>query len=209
MINNIKSVMALSTFVVGTLLSVSSCDQNNKVMDTKESAEEKNEAKLISESKANDRTIVVVKNNNDADFLMNAAEMHLEQISLGKLAQQKGNSTHVKNLGKTMVDEHSKSLSELKMLAQSKSIAIPTSITDDSKETLQELTDITSGDEFGKSYSDMMVERHEEAIEIYETASTESEDSDIKTWASMQLQKLRGYLKQAVASKVETDKMKS
>ncbi len=191
----IKHIVVLAVCCTGLLFLASSCS-DNKNKDSKEMAEKEN----IDRMAPNDETIVVVDNNNDMNFLMEAAEMQMEKINLGKLAQQKGNSSHVKELGKMMEEDHTKSLNELRALAQSKSISIPNSLTDDNKDSYEKLND-KSGNDFGKTYSDMMVDQHEEAIDLFETASTKSEDPQIRTWASEKLPTLRSHLQHAEACK--------
>ena len=199
---NFKSILVHSMCIAGTFFLASSCSEN-KTVDSMEVAEDEN----MSKSATDDQTIVVVDNDNDAKFLMEAAEMQMEAISLGKLAQQKGTSSHVKDLGKMMESDHSKSMTELEVLAQSNSIAIPTSATVDSQGAYEKLEDET-GNDFGKKYSKMMVEHHEDAIELYEKAASDSENPEIRTWASEQLPGLRTHLEEAKACKEECDKMK-
>jgi len=199
---NFKSILVHSMCIAGTFFLASSCSEN-KTVDSMEVAEDEN----MSKSATDDQTIVVVDNDNDAKFLMEAAEMQMEAISLGKLAQQKGNSSHVKDLGKMMESDHSKSMTELEVLAQSNSIAIPTSATVDSQGAYEKLEDET-GNDFGKKYSKMMVEHHEDAIELYEKAASDSENPEIRTWASEKLPGLRTHLEEAKACKEECDKMK-
>ncbi len=199
---NYKSILVLSIGIAGTLF-VASCTEK-RTPDTKNVAEQQNISKLAAEDKA----IVVIDNDNDAKFLMEAAEMQLEEISLGKLAQQKGNTPHVKELGKMMHEAHTKTLAELKALALSKSVSIPTSITEDSKDAYEKL-EVKTGNDFGKAYSEMMVEHHEDVIDLFEKASTDSEDAGIRSWASEKLPDLRVHLKHAEACKVECDKIQS
>ncbi len=199
---NFKTILVHSIWIAGTLILVSSCF-DNKTTDSKKIAEQENIDKLTTD----DRIITVVKNDNDAEFLMEVAEMQMEEISLGKLAQQKGNAAHVKELGKMMESDHTKTHNELKALAQSKSVYIPTSQTDDSRDAYAKLADKT-GNDFGKTYSAMVVENHEDAIDLFERASTESEDPEIRAWASANLAPLRTHLKHAEACKKECDKMK-
>lgn len=200
---NIKSILVLSICISGTIFLASSCSENSSV-DLKENAAQEN----ITQQSTNDQTILVVENDKDAEFLKEAAEMQIEKINLGKLAQQKGSSPSVKELGKMMETDHTIAFTELKALAQSKSVSIPTSITEDSNNSYKKLED-KSGNDFGKAYSEMMVEHHQDAIELYEKASTRSKDPEISTWASKKLPGLRTHLKHAEACKMECDKMKS
>jgi len=199
---NFKSILVLSVGIAGTLF-LASCTEK-RTLDTKNVAEQQNTAMLA----AQDKAILVINKDNDAKFLMAAAEMQLEEISLGKLAQLNGSSPHVKELGKMMQEAHTKTFAELKALAQSKSISIPTSITDDSKDAYEKL-EVKTGNDFGKAYSEMMVEHHEDAIELFEKASTDSEDAGIRSWATEKLPDLRVHLKHAEACKVECDKLQS
>jgi len=200
---NSKSVLLQSMFVAGALFLTTSCSEN-KASDAKELARQEN----IERQGHDDRTIAVVNNDLDAEFMMDVAEMQLEEISLGQLAQQKGTISHVKELGRMMEEDHTRTFGELKALALSKSVAIPTSVSEDSKSVYRKLNE-RSGNDFSKAYSDMMVKHHEDAIEMFERTATESEDPDIRSWASKQLPGLRKHLKHAETCKKESDKLKS
>ncbi len=200
---NSKLAFAYSASIIATLFMASSCVDNKKV-DVEKVAEQENRVKMATDNEA----IVVIENDNSAKFLLAVAEMQLEDISLGKLAQQKGTSSHVKELGKMMVDDHTKSFGELKALSQSKSISIPMSLMEDSQEAYDDLNEKT-GNDFGKAYSERVVKHHEHAIGLFEEASTDSEDQDVRTWATNKLPGLRTHLAKAEACKKECDEMKS
>ncbi|HSI74286.1 MAG TPA: DUF4142 domain-containing protein [Lunatimonas sp.] len=195
----INSVLILSLCMAGPLLLGTSCSEN-KATDSMEAAEEENISRITS----NDTTMVVIENDNDGKFLMDAAEMQLEEISLGKLAQEKGNSPHIKEMGKMMEEDHAKAFTELKALAQAKSVSIPTSITEDSKDIQESLMEET-GNDFDKAYSDLMVEKHEDAVAKFEKVSTDSEDNEIRTWATGKLPGLKAHLKHAEDAKEKID----
>ena len=190
----IKTALLQVTFVTGILL-ITSCGFNQNSDDTKDVAEEHNEAIFDD----NDQE-------NDAQFLVNAAENNLEQIQLGQLAQQKGSTTQVKELGKMMEDAHTKSQNDLTALAQRKSIIIPTSATDDTRDTYEDLNEKT-GVDFDEAYADKMVNQHEDAIEIFETATTDSYDADIKNWAIATLPELRTNLNHSIECQKKTDEI--
>jgi len=154
--------------------------------DTKEVAEDKNDAKFDS-----------AKMEKDAQFLVNAAEINLEEIKLGELAQQKGMSNDIKSLGQTMVEAHTKALSDLKGLAQSKTISIPDAATKDANEAWDKL-EKEKGIDFDKKYCDMMVDGHKDAIDKFEKAASDATDPQIKQWASSMLPDLRKHLDMAM-----------
>jgi putative membrane protein len=189
----------------GTLILATSCTESN-TNDSEKVADQGNNTNLD----VDDETILVIENedNDDAKFLIAAAELQMEEISLGKLAQQMGSSDHVKELGKMMETDHTKTLAELKALAQSKSVSIPGSLTEDSRDAYDNLQD-ESGNDFGKAYSKLMVEHHEDAIKLFEKAANDADDSEIRSWASSKLAGLRTHLEQAEACKEKCEKMQS
>jgi putative membrane protein len=190
---NYKSSMWQAIFIISVIIGTSSCI-NNKPEDSKEVAAEINEQKIDN------------KNEMDAQFLVDAALVNREGISLGQLAQQKGTSNHVKELGKMMEDEHTKSLADLTELAKTKNIALPTSQTENGKQAYDKLNGF-SGNDFGKEYSNMMVDEHKKAIELFEKASADCTDSDIKAWATATLPVLRKHLDQSIMCQKLCEKM--
>lgn len=204
MINHIifKSILVHSICIVGTLFLAVACS-NHKKVDSKAVAEE-NIARLV----AYEQNKEVVKKNDDAEFLMKAAEMQLKKISLAKLAQLKGSTTHVRELSKMCEEDHIKIMTGLKALASSKSVSIPISVTEDSKETYKKLG-YKSGDDFDKTYCDMMVVHHANAIELFENAAIESKDAEIRDFATNILPALRVHLRQAETCNKQYDKIKS
>lgn len=180
---SIKSILVLSVALFATSFSFTACETKKKE-DTKEVAEELNEPKKDATSEVDER------------FLVNAAEINLEDIQLGKLAQQKGMTADVKALGKMMEDAHTKAMGELSALASQKSIAIPKSPTENALDAYKKLNE-KSGVDFDKEYCDMMVRGHKDAIDKFEKASNDCKDADIKGWAANTLLGLRMHLAHA------------
>ncbi len=185
-INRIKSI-GLQTAVVATFLfAASSCQNSPKQEDTKKVAEDHNEAKFNTSS-----------GEKDAQFLVNAAEISLEEIKLGELAQRNGSMEDVKKLGAMMVQDHSKALSDLTAFASKKSITIPTSPTNNALSAYKNLSEKTAS-KFDKEYCDMMVIGHKDAISAFEKASTDANDPDIRLLAAEKLPLLRAHLDHAI-----------
>ncbi len=142
----------------------------------------------------------------NAAFLLKAAEINLEEISLGKLAQTKSANKDIKELGKMMEMAHTKSLADLTVLAAKKSISIPTVMSANDKAMYDKL-EAKSEKDFNKDYADKMVSGHKDAISLFEKQSTDSSDEDIKTWATNMLPSLREHLDQAIAVQDKCSKM--
>ncbi|MCC5928904.1 MAG: DUF4142 domain-containing protein [Cyclobacteriaceae bacterium] len=183
-----------ATLIITVMIGALSCT-DNKPKDAKVVAEKRNEERFDNRDKEK-----------DAQFLVNAAAINMEKISLGQLAQQKGTNDHVKELGKTMETEHAKSHVELNALAKSKNVTLPAAQTQDSKDAHKKLNE-KSGNDFGKAYSDMMVSTHKDAIKQYEKAASDSKDPDIRNWAQKSLPLLRTHLEHAEKCKEECAKI--
>lgn len=185
-----------TTLLVGILSFTLSCNNNPKVEDTKDIAEEHNDAKYDNTNKEK-----------DAQFLVNAAEINLEEVQLGILAQQRSKTKIVVDLGKMMEDSHNESMIQLKELAVKKIVTIPSTPTDNAKESYKNL-DAKTGKDFDNAYCSLMVDGHTNAITLFEKASTESSDSDIKAWALATLPLLRTHLDNAINCQKECEKIK-
>ena len=129
----------------------------------------------------------------DADFMVDIAVLNMEEIQLGKLAQSQGMSKDVKALGKKMEEAHSKSLEEIKKLAKNKSVTIPDALKEDSDNDYTSLK-TKEGNEFDKSFCQVMTDKHKKAIEKCEKASSDAVDIDVKNWANKTLPELRAHL---------------
>jgi putative membrane protein len=192
----IKKGLLGVTFVT-TILLIASCGFNQKPKDSRDIAQDRNEATFDSNNQ-----------NRDAQFIVNAAEINMAQIQLGQLAQQRGQTTHVKELGKMMEDMYTKSQRDLTALANSKRITIPTTTTDDVRTAYEELND-KSGTDFDKAYADLMVHRHQDAIKTFEDATTERYDRDINDWAIATLPDLRKNLNHSLDIQTKNDQLRA
>lgn len=133
----------------------------------------------------------------DAQFIVNAAEIGIEQIQLGQLAQHNSNMIDVMRLGKMIQVEHYRSLQTLNTIAKKKSIHLPVSMTDTAMDTYTAFRK-KSGNKFDKVYCTKMIKEHEETIALFESSLTELSDYDIREWAITTLPILRTNLDQAI-----------
>ena len=189
-----KTTIYQAILTIAVIVSISSCI-NSDSKDTKSVAVELNKAKFGK-----------ISSENDAVFLVNAAEINMKGINLGKLAQQKGTMNHLKELGKMMNEEHTKSLADLTEMAKTKNISLPTSQTENGLEIYKKLSE-KSVINFDKAYSDIIVDEHKSAIELFEKASIDCTDPDIKAWAAASLPTLKIHLDHSLMCQKECEKM--
>jgi len=177
----IMGTIVLGAFGAAISMGLTACNNENKTDDSKAVADDHNDAKF-DDAKAK-----------DAEFLVNAAEINMEEIQLSQLAQTQASSQEIKDLAKMMVDDHTKCLSEEQALAASKSITLPTAVDKDAQDSYDKLMKQT-GTDFDKKYASMMVDGHKDAISKFEKASTDAQDGDIRNWAAKVLPQLRAHL---------------
>lgn len=187
-----KKTLIGSTIIAALMLGTISC--GTATIYTKENSEELNDEKFDSR-----------KDSKDAQFLVNAAEIYMEEIGLAKLAQQKGTTSPIKELGRNMELNHQNSLDELTSLAKRKDVTIPNTITDQGDESYRLLNE-KSGDEFNEAYAKLMVEKHEDAIALFEKAADKSKDNQIQNWATSMLPVLKKGLDEAKLCAAEFDR---
>lgn len=194
-----KKIILGKTILSAVLLicSLNSCKNESKITDSKEVAEEQNEAKFEDTKSKED----------DSHYLVDAAETDMKGIEIGKLAQQKATDPEVKNFGKMLVDNHTKSLGTVKILASRKNISLPASLTEKGKEAYNKLNE-KSGIAFDKKFSEMMVEGHEKMIEKMNKVAEKATDEEIRVWASNKISTLTTHLEHAKKMKKVVDAIK-
>ena len=115
-------------------------------------------------------------------FLTEAADARLAAIEEGKLAKEKGTAPTVKQYGEWMVVENTKILRELRMLAASKNIVLPTAMSNENAEELDDLKE-EQGEDFDEAFLKRMRKDHKEDVDDFEDAE-EFKDKDVKKFAS-------------------------
>lgn len=133
-----------------------------------------------------------------SDFAVKAADAGMLEIALGKLAQEKAMSPRVKDFGAMMVRDHSKAGDELKSIATSKNITLPDSVGTDYKKHIDDMSKM-SGKDFDKHYIDMMVSGHKDVSDMFQSASSNLTDPDLKTFATNTLPTIKMHLDSAQA----------
>ena len=130
------------------------------------------------------------------EFLVEAASGGLMEVQLGEMAAQKASSADVKAFGQMMVNDHTKANNELKGLAASKNITIPSVPGEDHQKHINEISEKT-GAEFDKAYMSLMTDDHQEDVNNFEKAANNVNDADIKAFAAKTVPTLRQHLQQA------------
>ncbi|RDC62066.1 DUF4142 domain-containing protein [Adhaeribacter pallidiroseus] len=129
------------------------------------------------------------------DFMLTAASGGMLEVTLGKMAQEKGSNADVKAFGQKMIEDHGKANAELKTLAASKNVTLPVKLLAEHQKHVDEMTKM-SGADFDKHYISMMVTDHQKDVAEFEKAS-KMEDPDVKAFATKTLPVLKSHLELA------------
>jgi putative membrane protein len=153
---------------------------NRKQKDSVEVAKESNEQKEV-------------LNEDQSDFVVQAASGGLLEVELGKLAQEMAQHSRVKKVAKMMVDDHAKMNQELKELATKKQLTLPGSLGEEQQRKVDELRK-QNRQSFDSRYLEVMEEEHQSDIKKFEDASENHKDADIQSFAAKHLPLLRAHL---------------
>ncbi len=134
--------------------------------------------------------------NADQAFMLEAAMGSMAEVELGQLAASKAERAQVKQFAQRMVTDHGKANAELKALAQSKTVTLPTAIGAQHK-ALEERLSKLSGAAFDRAYMEAMVSEHRKAVTSFRTESQSGKDAEVKAWAAKTLPTLEQHLEMA------------
>jgi putative membrane protein len=139
----------------------------------------------------------------DKDFMTKAAERGMLEIALGKQVSQKAASQDVKTLSNRIVTDRTKADDELKQLAASKGVTLPSDLDKDHQSKLDKLSKL-NGVKLDKEYADDMVDDHEADVRAFKKASQEIKDPDLRAWAAKTLPAIEEQLTMAKDVKAKT-----
>ncbi|AXY78386.1 DUF4142 domain-containing protein [Paraflavitalea soli] len=171
--------LAIACLVIGSM--TMACQDETKPEESKEVAEDKNDAKFKTDS-----------SEDKAAFVVDAVSGNYAEIKLAQLAIQKSTDKDIKAIAKSLEADHTAALEELKTLATSKAISIPTEEPDGTKEQLKDLSDDKPAD-FDKAWVKALMDKHEKTISSYEKELNDTKDEDLKAWLNKVLPIIRTH----------------
>ena len=135
----------------------------------------------------------------DKTFVEKAAIGGMAEVELGNLAQQKAASDDVKKFGARMVTDHGKANDELKQIASTKGVQLPSALDKKHQSDMDRLQKM-SGADFDKAYMNHMVDDHKQDVAEFKKEANGGRDGDVKGFASKTLPTLEEHLKLAQAT---------
>jgi putative membrane protein len=175
-------VVAASTFFIGC---GDDADDNASKENSDTTATTKNEAE-----NSNDSALSSKEAEKNAQFVVDVVGSNYGEVKLAKLAQQKASNSELKDVAKMLEVDHNAVLNDLKQLASTKGITVPTEESGDAKDKLKELTDEKTS-EFDKEWCETLMDTHKASITKFENAANDLSDPDIRNFVNTVLPKLR------------------
>lgn len=141
----------------------------------------------------------------DRMFMHKAAIGGMVEVQLGTLAQQKASSDQVKQFGARMAEDHGKANDELKQIASTKGVQLPTALDKKNQGVMDRLQKM-SGAQFDKAYMSDMVSDHKEDIADFKKEAGSGKDADLKGFAAKTLPTLQEHLQMAQSANAAVKK---
>lgn len=129
----------------------------------------------------------------DQPFVKEAALGGMAEVDLGQLASTKAMDEEVKAFAQKMVADHGKANDELKALASSKQMMVPTVLDAKHKATHARLAKM-SGTAFDRAYVTAMVADHRKDVADFTRQAMAAQDPDVKAFAAKTLPTLQEHL---------------
>ena len=132
----------------------------------------------------------------DRNFIMKAAQGGMAEVELGQLASQRASDPQVKQFAERMVADHGKANDQLKQIASSKNVTLPTDVPAAEKRERDRLAKL-SGAQFDREYMSHMTSDHKKDTSLFRSAAKSAKDSEVKQFASTTLPTLEEHLQMA------------
>ena len=132
----------------------------------------------------------------DQKFMEDAARAGMAEVDAAKLARQKAESQAVKDFATHMEEDHTQANEELKKLAATKGVTLPTEVDAKHRRMADELNKHTAA-QFDREYMGQQVSDHKSAVHEFEREAKNGRDADVKKWAADKVPALRKHLEMA------------
>jgi putative membrane protein len=128
----------------------------------------------------------------EQQFVKKAAAGGLAEVKLSELANDRASDQKVKDFAVQMVTDHTQANNELKPIAESNKIPVPTKLQGESEVAYKRLEKL-SGSKFDAAYIKVMVSDHDKTVTAFEDASSKVKNPDLKAFIDKTLPVLRQH----------------
>jgi putative membrane protein len=132
----------------------------------------------------------------DKQFMIMAARTDMIEAHEGQIAEQQAAKADVKDLGKTLVQDHTDDYMHLTALAAKTGVSIPKGINVAKDRSIEELAH-AKGAGFDRLFTRDEIADHKQALAAFKRESMRGKDSDVKAYASSMIPVLEKHLQKA------------
>ncbi|KQU87060.1 hypothetical protein ASC78_05840 [Variovorax sp. Root318D1] len=133
----------------------------------------------------------------DPQFITAAAGNGRYEIQASRMAMYRAASPQVRSYAQMLVDHHTRARNELMALVRDRGMRLPGVLPRGKHAKLHRLASATE-DEFDRTYIRLVgIEDHQADIALFERASREARDPELRAWAGKTLPTLRSHLEAA------------
>ena len=153
--------------LLSSAFALTACQNNNAADNNTMAADDLNAMTANDNMGATDMNAMGTVSAADQSFLTDAMKGDNSEVALGKIAQSKGASQGVKDLGSMLVTDHGAHKTQVASVAQQNGVAVTDDIMDEAK-TMETKLNGLSGDAFDKAFIAGAIEDHKKDIAKYE-----------------------------------------
>jgi putative membrane protein len=126
-------------------------------------------------------------------FVKEAVQSNLMKAKAGHLAIEKAQNPALRLFARRLVDDHSKTAQELKLLAEGKGITAASDLNPRRQEKIDDLAEL-SGEEFDQAFARLMHTAHQKEVRQFDRMARETADPQVQQFARHTLPVLRKHL---------------
>lgn len=127
-------------------------------------------------------------------FVSQAASSGMAEVQLAQMAKKKSKNTQVEQFAEMMIQDHKKADSELMAIAKKEGVSVPTQPSPEDQAAAKALGD-HSGAAFDAAYAKQMVQDHQKAVDLFQSASDDSSlKPELRSFAQKTLPTLQHHL---------------
>lgn len=132
----------------------------------------------------------------DKDFINKAVEGGMLEVQLGHVVTKQAASPDVKTFGQEMIKDHNAADSDLKTLASTKGLILPTALDSSHQATLDKISGL-GGAKLDNEYASDMVDDNDDFVKSFSDEAQNAKDPDVKAFAAKNLPLLQSRLQEA------------
>ncbi len=176
----------LSVALVSSLLFATGCSSNTDSKDMANNANDKKIEKMDSTSTNGGATATAGSEGNTkdvSDYMVTLANTGRAEYEMGQVAASRATTPAVKDYASKTVSAHAQDEQEMKAEAAKYNITLPTTLSSDSQDMLNNLNKESKPMDFEKKYLDDMVDINDKAISKEKDLIGKTTNTDLKAYA--------------------------